>query len=134
MWPGPSSDPAPVISPPWCCLLTVGSSHPHLPPYRPCCSKSDDFHTFGSIFLEKGFEREVRALGGPREGAPRPGRHRVQAVGSCTPRYVQGGGGESLQLADGGGDRGSTCGLAPVPHVPPLTPFKCHQGKPSTQY
>ncbi|XP_023370528.1 adenylate cyclase type 7 [Otolemur garnettii] len=26
---------------------------------RPCCSKSDDFHTFGSIFLEKGFEREV---------------------------------------------------------------------------
>lgn len=27
---------------------------------RPCCSKSDDFHTFGPIFLEKGFEREVR--------------------------------------------------------------------------
>uniref|UniRef100_A0A2K5XJU7 Adenylate cyclase type 7 n=1 Tax=Mandrillus leucophaeus TaxID=9568 RepID=A0A2K5XJU7_MANLE len=27
---------------------------------RPCCSKSDDFYTFGSIFLEKGFEREVR--------------------------------------------------------------------------
>uniref|UniRef100_A0A4X1TXT1 adenylate cyclase n=1 Tax=Sus scrofa TaxID=9823 RepID=A0A4X1TXT1_PIG len=25
---------------------------------RPCCAKSDDFSTFGSIFLEKGFERE----------------------------------------------------------------------------
>ncbi|XP_006154858.1 adenylate cyclase type 7 [Tupaia chinensis] len=27
---------------------------------RPCCSKSDDFYTCGSIFLEKGFEREYR--------------------------------------------------------------------------
>ncbi|KAK2501522.1 hypothetical protein MC885_013296 [Smutsia gigantea] len=27
---------------------------------RPCCSKSDDFYSVGSIFLEKGFEREYR--------------------------------------------------------------------------
>nr|KAF6318155.1 adenylate cyclase 7 [Pipistrellus kuhlii] len=27
---------------------------------RPCCSKSDDFSAFGSLFLEKGFEREYR--------------------------------------------------------------------------
>ncbi|XP_045674327.1 adenylate cyclase type 7 isoform X2 [Phyllostomus hastatus] len=33
---------------------------------RPCCSKSDDFHTFGSIFLEKGFEREYRLAPIPR--------------------------------------------------------------------
>uniref|UniRef100_A0A8C0DGA4 Adenylate cyclase type 7 n=1 Tax=Balaenoptera musculus TaxID=9771 RepID=A0A8C0DGA4_BALMU len=34
---------------------------------RPCCSKSDDFSTFGSIFLEKGFEREVRTSEQPQE-------------------------------------------------------------------
>uniref|UniRef100_A0A8D2E3S7 Adenylate cyclase type 7 n=1 Tax=Sciurus vulgaris TaxID=55149 RepID=A0A8D2E3S7_SCIVU len=33
---------------------------------RPCCSKSDDFYTFGSIFLEKGFEREYRLAPIPR--------------------------------------------------------------------
>nr|XP_012644412.1 adenylate cyclase type 7 isoform X2 [Microcebus murinus] len=33
---------------------------------RPCCSKSHDFHTFGSIFLEKGFEREYRLAPIPR--------------------------------------------------------------------
>lgn len=33
---------------------------------RPCCSKSDDFYTFGSIFLEKGFEREYRLMPIPR--------------------------------------------------------------------
>ncbi|KAF6076485.1 adenylate cyclase 7 [Phyllostomus discolor] len=33
---------------------------------RPCCTKSDDFHTFGSIFLEKGFEREYRLAPIPR--------------------------------------------------------------------
>ncbi|XP_008562810.1 PREDICTED: adenylate cyclase type 7-like [Galeopterus variegatus] len=33
---------------------------------RPCCSKSDDFYTFGSIFLEKGFEREYRLAPVPR--------------------------------------------------------------------
>ncbi|XP_040838667.1 adenylate cyclase type 7 isoform X2 [Ochotona curzoniae] len=33
---------------------------------RPCCSKSDDFHTFGSIFLEKSFEREYRLAPVPR--------------------------------------------------------------------
>lgn len=33
---------------------------------RPCCSKSDDFSTFGSIFLEKGFEREYRLAPIPR--------------------------------------------------------------------
>ncbi|CAO2610701.1 Adenylate cyclase type 7 [Lemmus lemmus] len=33
---------------------------------RPCCSKSDDFHTFGPIFLEKGFEREYRLVPIPR--------------------------------------------------------------------
>ena len=38
------------------------------PPHRPCCSKSDDFSTFGSIFLEKGFEREVRTSEQPQEG------------------------------------------------------------------
>lgn len=27
---------------------------------RPCCTKSDDFHPLGSIFLDKGFEREYR--------------------------------------------------------------------------
>uniref|UniRef100_A0A8C3VMH9 Adenylate cyclase type 7 n=1 Tax=Catagonus wagneri TaxID=51154 RepID=A0A8C3VMH9_9CETA len=27
---------------------------------RPCCSRSDDFSAFGSIFLEKSFEREYR--------------------------------------------------------------------------
>ena len=44
------------------------------PPHRPCCSKSDDFSTFGSIFLEKGFEREVRTSEQPQEGgAPRSG-------------------------------------------------------------
>uniref|UniRef100_A0A8C2RT29 adenylate cyclase n=1 Tax=Capra hircus TaxID=9925 RepID=A0A8C2RT29_CAPHI len=36
------------------------------PPHRPCCSKSDDFSTFGSIFLEKGFEREYRLAPIPR--------------------------------------------------------------------
>nr|XP_003819859.2 adenylate cyclase type 7 isoform X1 [Pan paniscus]XP_008971463.2 adenylate cyclase type 7 isoform X1 [Pan paniscus]XP_034796019.2 adenylate cyclase type 7 isoform X1 [Pan paniscus]XP_034796020.2 adenylate cyclase type 7 isoform X1 [Pan paniscus]XP_034796021.2 adenylate cyclase type 7 isoform X1 [Pan paniscus]XP_034796022.2 adenylate cyclase type 7 isoform X1 [Pan paniscus]XP_034796023.2 adenylate cyclase type 7 isoform X1 [Pan paniscus] len=33
---------------------------------RPCCSKSDDFYTFGSIFLEKGFEREYHLAPIPR--------------------------------------------------------------------
>lgn len=33
---------------------------------RPCCSKSDDFYTFGSIFLEKDFEREYRLAPVPR--------------------------------------------------------------------
>ncbi|XP_024900361.1 adenylate cyclase type 7 [Pteropus alecto] len=33
---------------------------------RPCCSKSDDFYTFGSIFLEKDFEREYRLAPIPR--------------------------------------------------------------------
>nr|XP_045007318.1 adenylate cyclase type 7 isoform X2 [Jaculus jaculus] len=33
---------------------------------RPCCSKSDDFYTFGSIFLERGFEREYRLAPIPR--------------------------------------------------------------------
>ncbi|XP_058383760.1 adenylate cyclase type 7 isoform X2 [Diceros bicornis minor] len=33
---------------------------------RPCCSKSDDFYTFGSIFLEKGFEQEYRLAPIPR--------------------------------------------------------------------
>ncbi|XP_032182349.1 adenylate cyclase type 7 isoform X6 [Mustela erminea] len=33
---------------------------------RPCCSKSDDFSTFGSIFLEKDFEREYRLAPIPR--------------------------------------------------------------------
>ncbi|XP_060041564.1 adenylate cyclase type 7 isoform X2 [Erinaceus europaeus] len=33
---------------------------------RPCCSKSDDFHTLGSIFLDKGFEREYRLAPIPR--------------------------------------------------------------------
>ncbi|XP_010960063.1 adenylate cyclase type 7 isoform X4 [Camelus ferus] len=33
---------------------------------RPCCSKSDDFYPFGSIFLEKGFEREYRLAPIPR--------------------------------------------------------------------
>uniref|UniRef100_A0A2K6GD26 Adenylate cyclase type 7 n=1 Tax=Propithecus coquereli TaxID=379532 RepID=A0A2K6GD26_PROCO len=33
---------------------------------RPCCSRSDDFHAFGSIFLEKGFEREYRLAPIPR--------------------------------------------------------------------
>ncbi|XP_055268782.1 adenylate cyclase type 7 isoform X2 [Moschus berezovskii] len=33
---------------------------------RPCCSKSDDFSTFGSTFLEKGFEREYRLAPVPR--------------------------------------------------------------------
>uniref|UniRef100_A0A8D1D9M1 adenylate cyclase n=1 Tax=Sus scrofa TaxID=9823 RepID=A0A8D1D9M1_PIG len=33
---------------------------------RPCCAKSDDFSTFGSIFLEKGFEREYRLAPIPR--------------------------------------------------------------------
>ncbi|XP_032983096.1 adenylate cyclase type 7 isoform X1 [Rhinolophus ferrumequinum] len=33
---------------------------------RPCCSKSDDFYTFGSIFLEKRFEREYRLAPIPR--------------------------------------------------------------------
>ncbi|XP_070254455.1 adenylate cyclase type 7 [Myotis yumanensis] len=33
---------------------------------RPCCSKSDDFYTFGPIFLEKGFEREYRLAPIPR--------------------------------------------------------------------
>ncbi|XP_063468802.1 adenylate cyclase type 7 isoform X2 [Symphalangus syndactylus] len=33
---------------------------------RPCCSKSDDFYTFGSIFLEKNFEREYRLAPIPR--------------------------------------------------------------------
>ncbi|XP_023386423.1 adenylate cyclase type 7 isoform X2 [Pteropus vampyrus] len=33
---------------------------------RPCCSKSDDFYTFGSIFLENGFEREYRLAPIPR--------------------------------------------------------------------
>ncbi|KAI5275007.1 adenylate cyclase type 7 isoform X1 [Manis pentadactyla] len=33
---------------------------------RPCCSKSDDFYSFGSIFLEKGFEREYRLAPIPR--------------------------------------------------------------------
>ncbi|XP_036131866.1 adenylate cyclase type 7 isoform X1 [Molossus molossus] len=33
---------------------------------RPCCSKSDDFYTFGSLFLEKGFEREYRLAPIPR--------------------------------------------------------------------
>uniref|UniRef100_A0A2I3GXY3 adenylate cyclase n=1 Tax=Nomascus leucogenys TaxID=61853 RepID=A0A2I3GXY3_NOMLE len=31
-----------------------------------CCSKSDDFYTFGSIFLEKSFEREYRLAPIPR--------------------------------------------------------------------
>ncbi|XP_019063833.1 adenylate cyclase type 7 isoform X2 [Fukomys damarensis] len=35
-------------------------------PSRPCCSKSDDFYTFGPIFLEKGFEREYRLAPVPR--------------------------------------------------------------------
>ncbi|XP_059940605.1 adenylate cyclase type 7 isoform X2 [Mesoplodon densirostris] len=38
----------------------------HRTPDRPCCSKSDDFYTFGSIFLEKGFEREYRLAPIPR--------------------------------------------------------------------
>lgn len=42
-------------------------SLPVSPPHRPCCSKSDDFYTFGSIFLEKGFEREVRTSEQPQE-------------------------------------------------------------------
>ncbi|XP_071065273.1 adenylate cyclase type 7 isoform X2 [Dasypus novemcinctus] len=33
---------------------------------RPCCSKSDDFHTFGSIFLEKDIEQEYRLAPIPR--------------------------------------------------------------------
>ncbi|XP_032470701.1 adenylate cyclase type 7 [Phocoena sinus] len=33
---------------------------------RPCCSRSDDFYTFGPIFLEKGFEREYRLAPIPR--------------------------------------------------------------------
>ncbi|XP_048211602.1 adenylate cyclase type 7 isoform X3 [Perognathus longimembris pacificus] len=33
---------------------------------RPCCSKSDDFHTFGAIFLEESFEREYRLAPIPR--------------------------------------------------------------------
>ncbi|XP_057569040.1 adenylate cyclase type 7 isoform X3 [Hippopotamus amphibius kiboko] len=33
---------------------------------RPCCCKSDDASTFGSIFLEKGFEREYRLAPIPR--------------------------------------------------------------------
>ncbi|KAM8774090.1 adenylate cyclase type 7 isoform 1-T4 [Rhynchonycteris naso] len=33
---------------------------------RPCCSKSDDFYTFGSIFLEKSFEQEYRLAPIPR--------------------------------------------------------------------
>nr|XP_012420754.1 PREDICTED: adenylate cyclase type 7 [Odobenus rosmarus divergens] len=33
---------------------------------RPCCSRSDDFYTFGSIFLEKDFEREYRLAPIPR--------------------------------------------------------------------
>lgn len=33
---------------------------------RPCCSKSDDFYTFGSIFLETDFEREYRLAPIPR--------------------------------------------------------------------
>ncbi|XP_076988511.1 adenylate cyclase type 7 isoform X2 [Tamandua tetradactyla] len=33
---------------------------------RPCCSKSDDFHTFGSIFLEKDVEQEYRLAPIPR--------------------------------------------------------------------
>ncbi|XP_066206031.1 adenylate cyclase type 7 [Saccopteryx leptura] len=33
---------------------------------RPCCSKSDDFYTFGSIFLEKNFEQEYRLAPIPR--------------------------------------------------------------------
>ena len=44
---------------------------PRLLPHRPCCAKSDDFSTFGSIFLEKGFEREVRTSEQPQEWAGR---------------------------------------------------------------
>uniref|UniRef100_A0A452TJ90 Adenylate cyclase type 7 n=1 Tax=Ursus maritimus TaxID=29073 RepID=A0A452TJ90_URSMA len=46
---------------------------------RPCCSKSDDFYTFGSIFLEKDFEREVRVPQQPEErGLQARGGVRVQ--------------------------------------------------------
>ncbi|XP_035581198.1 adenylate cyclase type 7 isoform X3 [Zalophus californianus] len=38
----------------------------HRTPDRPCCSRSDDFYTFGSIFLEKDFEREYRLAPIPR--------------------------------------------------------------------
>lgn len=41
---------------------------------RPCCSKSDDFYTFGPIFLEKGFEREVRPVQGWKSQGSYTGR------------------------------------------------------------
>lgn len=76
MWPsegGPlcsAPPPSPLrvapVTPP---RLLEASPLPAVSPlHRPCCSKSDDFSTFGSIFLEKGFEREVRTSEQPQEG------------------------------------------------------------------
>ena len=63
---GPVS--SPISSQGWGPLVPRARSHSLcLPTPRPCCSKSDDFYTFGSIFLEKGFEREVRAPEQPQE-------------------------------------------------------------------
>lgn len=86
---GPPGGPAPAVSGP----LTPPPPRPpsHCPPpRRPCCSKSDDFYTFGSIFLEKGFEREVRALScyrgvGPKAwgGVGDPGQPHAGCVGRC---------------------------------------------------
>lgn len=77
-------------------------SLPCLPPLRPCCSKSDDFYTFGSIFLEKDFEREVRVPQQPEErGLQARGGVRVQATGWPTvpqPGWLGGGWGPGLAL------------------------------------
>lgn len=63
---------------------TVGSLCCHSP--RPCCSKSDDFHTFGPIFLEKGFEREVRMEQPPQENRPKPGGWGINCWVQQTPQ------------------------------------------------
>lgn len=77
-------------------------SLPCLPPLRPCCSKSDDFYTFGSIFLEKDFEREVRVPQQPEErGLQARGGVWVQATGWPTvpqPGWLGGGWGPGLAL------------------------------------
>ena len=90
------------------------------PPHRPCCSKSDDFSTFGSIFLEKGFEREVRTSEQPQEGGdPRSGG-RGQGQPTSPEGLLGEDAGESFQLPPGWGREsirpvGVSVGLTALP-------------------
>lgn len=86
------------------------------PAHRPCCSKSDDFYTFGSIFLEKGFEREVRTPAAtPHRGTGSPGLGwggRRRSWGSLHSQDRLGRGPENPQLLPGGGGGGASAAPA----------------------